>query len=62
MPADNSDETARLTALFDGIYSAGLNLSLRGVIRTILAILAPYMPEKFELDLPIIASPLDWAG
>lgn len=64
VPADNSDETARLTALFDGIYNRWFEESVfKGRYPDdVLAILAPYMPEKFELDLPIIASPLDWAG
>ena len=64
VPADDSDETAKLTGLFDGIYNRWFEESIfKGRYPDdVLAILAPYMPHKFEQDLPIVALPLDWAG
>ena len=64
VPADEREETARLTHLFDGIYNRWFEKStFKGCYPAdVLEILGPYMPAGFEDDLPLIAQPLDWVG
>ncbi len=64
VPADNSEQTAKLTALFDGIYNRWFEESLfKGRYPSeVLAVLQPYMPRGYEDDLALISQPLDWVG
>lgn len=64
VPADNSEQTAELTALFDGIYNRWFEESLfKGRYPSeVLAVLQPYMPRGYEDDLALISQPLDWVG
>ena len=63
-PADESEETARLASLYDGIYSRWFEESLfKGRYPDdVLKVLAPYLPMRWQDDMALIASPLDWVG
>ncbi|MEL6582387.1 MAG: GH1 family beta-glucosidase [Pseudomonadota bacterium] len=63
-PADDSEETARLTRLYDGIYNRWF---LGGIFRKaypedVLEYLEPHMPNGWQDDFEVIAEPLDWVG
>ena len=64
VPVDDTEEAATATHLFDGIYNRWFEESIfKGAYPDdVLGILLPYMPEGFADDLPVISTPLDWAG
>ena len=63
-PADNTPETLRLTALFDGIYNRWFEESIfKGCYPDdVMAVLARYLPSDYHADMDIISQPLDWVG
>lgn len=64
VPADDSDNTIRLAHLYDGIYSRWFEDSIfKGQYPDdVLDLLAPYLPEAWQDDMAVIATPLDWVG
>lgn len=63
-PADDSDETARLAKLYDGIYNQWF---LSGVRRgaypeIVLEGLEPHLPRGWQDDFETIGAPVDWLG
>ena len=63
-PADESEEAQEAAALYDGYYN---RFFMGGVFKkaypdNVLAGLGPHMPENFEDDFDVIATPLDWCG
>ena len=64
VPVDDSDEAAEKTHLFDAIYSRWFEDSIfKGRYpQEVLDIFGSHMPEGYEDDMAVIASPLDWAG
>lgn len=64
VPVDDSQVAAEKTHLFDGIYSRWFEESIfKGRYpEEVLALFGDHMPEGWQDDMAIIASPLDWAG
>lgn len=64
VPADDSAETIRLAHLYDGIYSRWFEESIFNARYPddVLEVIAPYLPEGWQDDMAVIATPLDWVG
>ncbi len=64
VPVDDSQVAAEKTHLFDGIYSRWFEESIfKGRYpEEVLALFGDHMPEGWQDDMAIIASPLDWTG
>lgn len=63
-PADDSEAAQAAADLYDGYYN---RFFLEGVFNrrypeNVLAGLAPYLPDRWEDDFDVIASPVDWCG
>ena len=64
VPLDDTDETVRLTDLFDAIYNKWFDQSIfaGSYPREALALFEEHMPNNYIDDLSIISQPLDWVG
>lgn len=63
-PADNSEESARLADLYDGIYNRWFAQAIfkKSYPDVVLKGLEPHMPKGWQNDFDTIAAPVDWVG
>lgn len=63
-PADDSAETLRAAATYDGIYNQFFlsGLFKGGYPETVLDGLEPHLPNRWQDDFDLIGQPLDWIG
>ena len=64
VPVDDSDLAAEKSHLFDGIYNRWFEDSCfkARYPAEVLSLFEGHMPEGYEEDMAVIASPLDWVG
>ena len=64
VPCDETEEAAKLTHLFDGIYNRWFEDSIfKGIYpEEVLNLFEGHMPDNYINDMPIISEPLDWVG
>ena len=64
VPVDDSEAALEKTSLFDAIYSRWFEESIfKGRYpEEVLALFEGHMPQNYQDDMALIASPLDWAG
>ena len=64
VPVDDSDLAAEKSHLFDGIYNRWFEESCfkARYPAEVLSLFEGHMPEGYEEDMAVIASPLDWVG
>jgi beta-glucosidase len=64
VPGDDTEKTASLTALYDGIYNRWFEESIfKGRYpQEVLDVFGEHIPKGYEDDLKLISQPLDWVG